>query len=170
MLKHLLVGAVAVSSLAFADSRYHQAVPVAPPPPPANVLPAVIVPEARGGDRMTRDDRVDVRTAQVLMREFETAVAYRDERAMRRIDARFAVLLDGELAEARSEGRGRFDRDDRRSVELLMNLRRQLERVQGRVDRFAVNQKRSVYAQVTAIAERDLRDNRFDRHDAPRGR
>ena len=44
MLKHLLVGAVGLSSLALADSRRHEARPVAPPPMPAVVMPAVVPP------------------------------------------------------------------------------------------------------------------------------
>lgn len=174
MLKHLLVGAVGLSSLALADSRRHEAVPVPPPPRPAVVMPAVVVPPPpvmavapmRDDRRENRDDRFDVRTADALLRQFDFAVASRDERALRSMDARFADFIRQELAELRVEGRRRFDREDRRTVEQLVGLQRQLERLRGRVDRFALNQKRSLFSQAAAIAERDLRDDRgrqFDR-------
>lgn len=167
MLKHLLVGAVGLSSLALADSRRHEAMPVAPPPMPAVVMPAVVPPPPvtavapQRDDR--RDDRFDVRAANQLLREFDFAVAARDERALRRLDARFADFISQELAELRVSGRGRFGRDDRRTAEQLVMLQRQLDRLQGRVDRFALNQKRNLFNEAAAIAERDLRDNRFER-------
>ena len=176
MLKHLLVGAVGLSSLALADSRRHEAVPVPPPPRPAVVMPAVVVPPPpvmavapmRDDRRQNRDDRFDVRTANMLLREFDFAVASRDERSLRRIDARFADFISQELAELRVGRRGRFDRDDRRTVEQLVSLQRHLDRLQGRVDRFALIQKRNLFSQAASIAEQDLRDNRgreFDRED-----
>lgn len=179
MLKHLLVGAVGLSSLALADSRRHEAVPVPPPPVTAVVMPAVLPPppvmnvppmrdDRREDRRENRDDRFDVRTANVLLREFDFAVASRDERSLRRIDARFADFISQELAELRVGGRGRFGRDDRRTVEQLVSLQRHLDRLQGRVDRFALIQKRNLFSQAAAIAEQDLRDNRgrdFDRDD-----
>lgn len=168
MLKHLLVGAVGLSSLALADSRRHEARPVAPPPMPAVVMPAVVPPPPPvtavaplRDDR--RDDRFDVRTANQLLREFDFAVATRDERALRRLDARFADFISQELAELRVSGRGRSGRDDRRTAEQLVMLQRQLDRLQGRVDRFALNQKRNLFNEAAAIAERDLRDDRFGR-------
>lgn len=168
MLKHLLVGAVGLSSLALADSRRHQAVPVPPPPAPVVMTavvppPPVTSPFVREDRRERLDDRFDVRTANVLLREFDIAVATRDERALRFIDARMAEFIGQELAEARLERRGRFDREERRTIEQLVGLRRQLDRLQGRVDRFALAQKRSVYSQAAEIAERDLRDDRSDR-------
>lgn len=169
MLKHLLVGAVGLSSLALADSRRHEAEPVPPPPRPGVVMPAVVPPppmmavaSMRDGRRETRDDRLDVRTANVLLREFDFAVASRDERALRRIDARFADFISEELAELRVGRRGRVDREERRTFEQLVGLQQQLDRLQGRVGRFALNQKRIVFSQVAAIAERDLRDR--ERH------
>lgn len=169
MLKHLLVGAVGLSSLALADSRGHEAVPVPPPPMPAVVMPAVVPPppalavtSARDDRRERRDDRFDVRVANTLLREFDFAVASRDERALRRLDARFADFITQELAELRIGHRGRVDHADRRTFEQLLGLQRQLDRLQGRVDRFALNQKRSVFSQAAAIAERDLRDGRFE--------
>ncbi|MBL8941332.1 MAG: hypothetical protein JNM69_42695 [Archangium sp.] len=165
MLKHLLVGAVGLSSLALADGRRHEAVPVPTAPMPAVVMPAAPPPPVTVVAPMReerRDDRFDVRTANRLLREFDFAVASRDERALRRLDARFAEFISQELAELRVGGRGRFDRSDRRTVEQLLSLQRQLDRLQGRVDRFALNQKRSVFSQAAAIAERDLRDDRFE--------
>lgn len=178
MLKHLLVGAVGLSSLALADSRRHEAVPVPPPPRPAVVMPAVVVPPPpvmavapmHDDRRENRDDRFDVRAANALLRQFDFAVASRDERALRHIDARFADLISQELAELRGGGRGRFDREDRRTAEQLVSLQRQLERLQGRVGRFALNQKRNLFAQVAAIAEQDLRDNRGRQFDRSEGR
>lgn len=179
MLKHLLVGAVGLSSLALADGRTHQAGPVAMPPPPVatvatyplpppppvmvNAPPPVVLPAVRDDDRREdRNDRLDVFAARALLREYDVAVASNDFRALRRLDFRLAAFLNDELAEARFQERGR---QSRREAERVMELQRQLSRLQGRVDRFALMQKRSVFTQAIDLAERDLRNNRFDDRD-----
>ncbi len=161
MLKHLFVGAVGLSSLAFGNPYRHQAVPV---PMPAPVMPVPAVqqppppPPAFGprveDSRENRDDRFDVRRANMLLREFDLAVARRDFRALRRVDARFEDFLDQELAEAR------FSRD-RRIAQNVMAVQRQLSRLTGRLDPHALNQKRNLYSRAVVIAEQDLRDNRY---------
>ncbi|MDP3236092.1 MAG: hypothetical protein Q8N26_25110 [Myxococcales bacterium] len=162
MLKHLFVGAVGLSSLAFANPYRHPAVPVhqpAPviavpavrPPPPPPPPPAFGL--RRQDAQENRDDRFDVRRAHMLMREFELAVARRDVRALRNVEARFENFLDQELAEAR------FSRD-RRIAQNVMNVQRQLSRLTGRIDPHALTQKRGLYSRAVAIAEQDLRDNR----------
>lgn len=161
MLKHLFVGAVGLSSLAFANPYRHPAVPVQQPAPVVIAVPAVRPPPppppAFGprveDSREDRDDRFDVRRANVLLREFDLAVARRDFRALRNVDARFENFLDQELAEAR------FSRD-RRIAQNVMTVQRQLSRLTGRLDPHALNQKRSLYSRAVAIAEQDLRDNR----------
>lgn len=158
MLKHLFVGAVGLSSLAFANPYRHQAVPVQQPVP-VMAVPAVqqVPPPAFGprveDSREDRDDRFDVRRANMLLREFDLAIARRDVRALRRVEARFENFLDQELAEAR------FSRD-RRIAQNVMTVQRQLSRLTGRIDPHALNQKRSLYSRAVAIAEQDLRDNR----------
>lgn len=160
MLKHLFVGVVGLSSLAFANPYRHPAVP-AQMPAPVMAVPAVQQPlpppPAFGppvrGDLENRDDRFDVRRANMLLREFDLAVARRDVRALRNVEARFENFLDQELAEAR------FSRD-RRIAQSVMTVQRQLSRLTGRIDPHALNQKRSLYSRAVAIAEQDLRDNR----------
>ncbi len=160
MLKHLFVGAVGLSSLAFANPYRHPAVPVHQPAP-VIAVPAVRPPPPPPqafGPRMqdaqeNRDDRFDVRRANMLMREFDMAMARRDVRELRNIEARFENFLDQELAEAR------FSRD-RRIAQNVMNVQRQLSRLTGRIDPHALNQKRGLYSRAVAIAEQDLRDNR----------
>lgn len=160
MLKHLLAGAVGLSSLALADSRRQEGAPVPPPPPGAVVRPAVVQPPVVSPAGALRDDRFDVRAGKRLLREFDLAVATRDVRSLRRIDAQFSRFIEQELAELQT---GRFDREDRRTAEQLVRLDRQLGRLQGRIDHFSLNQKRGVFMQAVAIAERDLRDERAGR-------
>lgn len=160
MLKHLFVGVVGLSSLALSNPYRHPAVPVQMTPP-VMAVPAVqqpLPPPPAFGppvreDLENRDDRFDVRRANMLLREFDLAVARRDVRGLRRVEARFENFLDQELAEAR------FSRD-RRIAQNVMNVQRQLSRLTGRIDPHALNQKRSLYSRAVAIAEQDLRDNR----------
>jgi len=173
LLKHTLIGAALFSSLAFAAPTPapapHQARPVAMPPPPA-VTYHQAAPDSWGrGDSRSdsmRDSARDSMRASRLLGEFETAAARRDGRAMRAVDGRFAALIDQELFEARAQldrpgpKYGRVDpavARAQRTVEQLLSLERQLGRLQGRIDRGAVAQKRSLYTQAVAIAERDVR-------------
>lgn len=160
MLKHTLIGAALFSSLALAAPAPapHQARPVAMPPPPVSHQ---VSPDSWGRG----DTRSDATRASRLLSEFEAAAARRDGRAMRAVDGRFAALIDQELAEARAQlGRrgpqyGRVDPAAvraQRTVEQLLSLERQLGRLQGRIDRGAVAQKRSLYTQAVVIAERDV--------------
>lgn len=181
MLKHLLVGAVGLSSLALADNRYHPAAPAMPPapapvvavaafplpPPPVVTAPApMVMPAVRNDERgERRDDRLDVLAARSLLREFDLAVSFNDYRALRRLDRQLSAFLNDEVTEAYRECGGRVDRDDRHLVERVNRLQGQLWRLSGRLDRFALDQKRSIFVQAIDLAERDLRNDRHDRFD-----
>jgi len=150
LLKHTFVGAVIVSSLSFAAPAFHPATP-----------PVVAPPTAAGHrespDRWQRGD--DGFDAGRLLGEFERAAARRDVVRMQAVDARFSAFIDQELVDARvALGHGGFNRPGtgwaRRTVEELTSLERRLGRLEGRVDRGAVAQKRALYNEVMAIAQR----------------
>ncbi len=193
MLKHLLVGAVGLSSLALADGRTHQGrderpsppVVVVPAPAPLVTPPAPLPAVVYGGQAMPygsvpppppmqqergfdgrggrMGDLGDVREVNALLADFERAVAMRDGRSLRGLEFRFDAFIGQELAEC---SHGRFDR----SAARLMNVQRRLSRLQGRLDFGAINQKRALYREVADIAARDLRNEREEhRRDDGRG-
>jgi hypothetical protein len=170
MLKHLFVGAVLVSSAAFAGSGYHSEQAGAPTLPPAGraMMPGPMpgpASSARG------DDRFDAMRAAQLLNAFESAAARRDRREMNAVDARFQRFIDQELTEARCElgqsrpgrhGRGKGwgkSADARRDVAQLENLQREFAHLFGRVDRRAVSQKRSLYQQAQTLARGEIFEN-----------
>lgn len=178
MLKPMLVGAFALSSLALAAPApaAHQARPVVVPPPP----PAAVVHDARNDQRQLSDDRFDALQATQLLRDFDVAANRRDARAMRNVDAQFNLFLSQEVREARVElaqaqreyrrdGYNRRDGNDtlraQRTLDQLVGLQRQMVRLTGRVDRWSVSQKRDLYRQAATIAQRELRQDRGERRE-----
>ncbi|MFZ5441785.1 MAG: hypothetical protein ACOZQL_17410 [Myxococcota bacterium] len=139
MLKHLLVGAFTLSSLAFAGP--HGAAPVAP----AAGAPSFF--EGRS-DREQRDDRRDLRKAERLLAAFDDALARRDGRALSEVERRFERYLADERAEARF---------DRRLSRRLDELDFRLQRLSGRMHPRALVERREVYVKLVRLAERDAR-------------
>lgn len=189
MLKHLLVGAVGLSSLALADGRPHHAgrderpmppvvtVPVVVPAPvPVVTTPAPLPAVVYGGQSMPYGSMPPPPPPMLHERGFDG----RDGRTSDLADVRevYGLLSDFERAVAMRDGRTlrhlerRFDafigqelaecsrgRFDR-SAGRLMDVQRRLAWLQGRVDFGAINQKRALYREVAGIAERDLRNER----------
>jgi hypothetical protein len=122
MLKHLLVGSLALSSLALARPETRR--------PDDRVEARVELRDERfgRGDRRDerREDRLEVRARQ-LLRAFDEAVARRDVRALRSIDAQFERLIE---------------RSGRRDLE------RQLARLQGRMGYRALSARRGLYTEL----------------------
>lgn len=169
MLKHLFVGAVLMSSVAMAGNGYHEGTAASPTLPPSG-RPMMQGPGYGPAPTSQADDRIDAMRAARLLNDFEAAAMRRDRREMASVDARFQGFLDQELAEARAElyqSRGRHGRghgwgrsfDARRDVQQLEALQRELAGLFGRVDRRAVNQKRTLYTQASALAQAERFEN-----------
>ena len=133
MLKHLLVGAFTLSSLAFAAPPMHGAVPLPPPPPAARHAP------------IRMDD--DTRQATALLRAFDDATSRRDVRAIRVVDMQFGAFLQSELREARVQ------RGNRNTVYRLTRIESELARLQGRINPRALSAKRDLYVELTRLAD-----------------
>ena len=133
MLKHLLVGAFTLSSLAFAAPPMHGAVPLPPPPPAARHAP------------IRMDD--DTRQATALLRAFDDATSRRDVRAIRAVDMQFGAFLQSELREARVQ------RGNRNTVYRLTRIESELARLQGRINPRALSAKRDLYVELTRLAD-----------------
>ena len=149
MFKKLIVGAaLSLSTLAAAAPPAHPAMPL------------------RGGAPEVRSDSFDVRQGHQLLRELDMVTARRDFRSVRMLDARIASFIRAELAEAHGEvrmERGRERREERQSARQLTRLLNDLQRVEGRMQPYAMAEKRRILVEAVNIAERDLRDARQDR-------
>jgi hypothetical protein len=117
-------------------------VPVAPPPPPRQG-PIAAPPPPQGAIRFDNDTR----QASRLLREFDEATARRDVRAIAHVDRQFGAFLQQELREARMErgGRGLSNRLNRIDSELL--------RLQGRMNRRALDARRDLYVELVRLAD-----------------
>lgn len=150
MLKHLIVAAVSLSSLAFAGP--HRAQPVAVPPPPA----PVVVPANnafRGPYYGNHAERADVARAQNLVRELNEALARRELRRVYVLDNQMQAFLQSELAESQ----GVYGhRDHRGTVRELRALKAQLASLSGRLDPYAMQSRRSLYNQAVSVAMADV--------------
>lgn len=155
MLKHLLIGTLAFSSLALAVPRR---LPPPPPPPSHAAVPIVApAPQFNRGQGAQREERLEARRAEQLLRDFDAAVARRDRRAVDFIDRQFSGVLDQELREARRDHRG-----SRGQVARLSAIASDLNRLQGHMDRRSLTARRGLYAEVARIAAQEVRgDRRF---------
>lgn len=142
-LKYLLVGALTLSSLAFAQPPMHGAVPVGPPS--VRYDGSRFDDDTRFGNDIRFDD--DTRRASELLRAFDEAAARRDVRALGHIERRFSFFLDQEQREARMSrtGRGMLHR--------LNRIESELERLQGRMKPRALSARRDLYAELVRLAD-----------------
>jgi hypothetical protein len=101
------------------------------------------------------DDRFDGLRGNQLLRDFDAAAARRDFRALSALDNRFNDLLRDELGEA---GRGRGERVKRNQLSAIAS---QLEWLQGRMDRRALNARRTLYAELVELAQQRDHGRRF---------
>lgn len=140
MLKHMLVGAFAISSLALAAP--HGARPAQNPNQMNN----------NGG---RADDRFDAARANTLLRDYDFAISSRDMNRARNVEFQFSALINQELNESRREARG--NRNERNEVGRLYGIQSQLSRLQGRMDRRATRERRELFAQVVQLANKEAR-------------
>jgi hypothetical protein len=140
-LKHLLVGALTLSSLAFAYPPVHGAAPVAPPPP--RVAPIAVPPPPQGAIRYDNDTR----RASELLRAFDDATARRDLRTLAHVDRQFGAFLQQELREAR------MDRGGRGVLKRLNRIDSELARLQGRMNPRTLSAKRALYVELVQLAD-----------------
>lgn len=149
MFKKLLVGAaLTLSSFAFAGP-VHGAVPV----PPPNVTGGRVAPHPAPA---MRADQFDVQQGHALLRQYDSASARRDTRALRALDGQISRFIKDELAESRRPGQHNA-RDEAATVRQLTNLQQKLTRLTGRFDLASIKAKRAVLADAVKLAERDLR-------------
>ena len=132
MLKHLLVGAFTLSSLAFAAPPMHGAVPLPPPPPAARHAPI----------RMAA-----TRPAPARQRAVDDATSRRDVRAIRAVDLQFGAFLQSELREARVQ------RGNRNTAYRLTRIESELARLGNRMNPRALSAKRDLYVELTQLAD-----------------
>jgi len=151
MLKHFIVAAVSLSSLAFAGPM-HGARPVAVPPPPAPVVaqsPYVVSGPYYGNG----GDHADVARARTLVGELNAAIARRDFRRVQVLDNQMQAFMQSELAESQ----GIYGRTDNRgTVRQLRTLKNQLASIAGRFDPVAMQSRRSLYNGAVNVAMNDL--------------
>jgi hypothetical protein len=131
MLKHLIVAALAVSSLAVAAPPVHGAMPLQ---------------QSRPG-RQFDDGRADARRVTQLLREFDSASAQRDRRALSSNERQFSLYVQDELHEVRGQGNQRR----------LTSISSDLARLQGRMDRRSLRAKRELYVELMELAHRGAR-------------
>jgi hypothetical protein len=150
MLKHFIVAAVSLSSLAFAGP--HGARPVLVPPPPAPVVaqsPYVVSGPYYGNG----GDHADVARARTLVGELNSAIARRDFRRVQLLDNQMQAFMQSELAESQGiYGRG----DNRSTVRQIRSLKNQLASLNGRLDPIAMQSRRSLYNQAVSVAMSDV--------------
>jgi len=125
----------------------------------------------------SRGERGDVRELRLLVERYDAAMARRDRFAMARIEAAVLRALDEEIAEARHDRQGRWNRGvgPRGELRRLVSLRGELVSLEGRYGWRATQAKRAVAVEVTRIAQADLfrpsgapavaHADRFDRRD-----
>lgn len=150
MLKHLIVAAVSLSSLAIAGP--HRAQPVAVPPPPAPVM-APVPDVARGPFFGASSERSDVARAQRLVNELDNALARREFRRVQLLDNQMQAFLQSELAESQ----GVYGhRDHRGAIRQVRALQSQLASLSGRFDWYSMQSRRNVYNQAVSVAMSDV--------------
>jgi len=136
MLKHLLVGSLALSTIALAGPRAPLPSHGVPPPPP----------------KVERHvDNDDARALQ-LLRAYDAASARRDVRAMQALSRQFGALLATELREARQDAR--FNPRARATLQQLARIQKKLERLPER-GRGTMQERRNLYAELVKVAQRD---------------
>jgi len=152
MLKHILVAALTLSSLAMAGPAMNAPRPVTPPAPraswPVPAHPAV---------RPMNDDRLDALRARQLLAQFDIALKRHDFRDVQAVDLQFGRYLASEIEEARRELRfehGR-DRSSARELSRLESLSSQLASLQGRMSPRGVSARRQIYAGLAGLAQRE---------------
>jgi len=151
MLKHFIVAAVSLSSLAFAGPN-HGARPVSVPPPPAPIV--ANTPYVVGGPYYGNGgDHADVARARTLVGELNAAIARRDFRRVQLLDNQMQAFMQSELAESQ----GIYGRqDNRRTVRQIRSLKAQLSSLAGRFDPIAMQSRRSLYDGAVSVAMNDL--------------
>lgn len=136
MLKHLLVGSLALSSIALAGPPAPLPSHGARPPPPTVER---------------RVDRDDARALQ-LLRTYDAAVTRRDLRAMAEVSRQLDALLAKEIREAKHVAR--VDPRARQTLKALTRIEQKLERLPAR-GRGTVLERRNLYAELVKVAQRD---------------
>lgn len=136
MLKHLLVGSLALSTIALAGPPAPRPSHGAPPPPP------------RVERRVDNDDA----RAMQLLRAYDAASARRDVRALMGLGKQFDALLAREIREARQDAR--FNPRARETLQRLARIQKKLDRLPER-GRGTMRERRNLYAELVKVAQRD---------------
>ncbi len=113
-----------------------------------------------------RDDSRDLATLENLRSDYARALARRDFRSARRIEERVQTELRREIAEGRSElrderreGDRREARKERASLSSTERVLREFERLAGRFDRRALNDKRVLLDEAVTLARAEASRN-----------
>jgi len=107
------------------------------------------------------DARRDIVALERIRSEYDLALARRDLRALRSLDARFIAELRLEIQESQRLVRTEHgNRQERSEMKQTRRILREVERLAGRSDRSSLRARRSLLDEAMTLARQEVRQER----------